>query len=172
MNDASGPPEPSPVAKVATSQIRFICWFLVGLLVLAAIGGVIRNRTADNPPPLPDTLPLLDAAYPHTDFTWPCPNDDEACITAHEGELRIVWEAVTLRAHNDGLAAACATEWVRDLNVNTGGPFDNAEAYQSMELRLLYIDAYQHAVLAVIDAHDGASMDSWDRKVDCTAVAG
>ena len=32
-----------------------------------------------------------------------------------------------------------------------------------MESRLLYIDTYQHAVLSVIDAHDGTSMDSWER---------
>ena len=164
-------PQPSEVAKAATRQVRFICWFLVGLLVLAAIGGIVRNRTADSAPPLPDALPVAGQPYPYTDFTWPCPNDDEACITTHEDELLRVWDAVTRRAHSDGMAAACATEWVRDLNVNTGEPFANAEAYQSIELRLLYIDAYQHAVLSVIDAHDGASMESWERKVDCMTFA-
>lgn len=38
------PGEPSEVAKIATRQVRFICWFFAGLLVLAAIGGIVRNR--------------------------------------------------------------------------------------------------------------------------------
>ncbi len=57
-------PEPSEVGKAASGMIRGLCWVFAGLLVLAVIGGIVRNRTTNDALSLPESLPVVEVLTP------------------------------------------------------------------------------------------------------------
>ena len=151
--------EPSAVAQVATRQIRFICWFFVVLIALAAVGAVVRNASeGGGESGYATPLPQMEVS----ETTMQCLN--ERTDGQYEAVVRSMWGGAANPSDEDIVASLLLYGCLSDAEAvrlyGADHPGYPPSAQRCVEI-LLGVEGMEGELRRIVEEPDYMGHDAW-----------